>query len=1334
VPAGFNGKVEILVVGGGGGTNVGGGGGGGGVVRNVYQLSVLNDTAISVVVGNGGAPGANGSNSSFGSAIAYGGGAGASRGGSAANADGASGGGGAGASSGVEAAGGKSKTGLTPSQGTDGGNGTQADLACDAVGGGGGGFAVYNAVEKRVNASAKAAGNGGPGVAIAFVTDTARMYAGGGGGRNCDNTVLGLGGSDVGGNGGGNITQATNGKTNTGSGGGGGGFGTSGGSGGSGIVIVRYLDYSQGLWVSSSPSVVSVNATTGLATGLALGSANISLNADECNGSSSVNVPVTAKAAISLASALGTNIQTRCTGVAITNIVYTVTAAATVNVTNLPPGVTFSVSGTTLTISGTPTTAASGIYDYAVNVKTDCFTAIAGGTITVNASPSITLVSAVGTDAQVTCVGQPFTTISYSVTGSASTNVSSLPAGLTGVWNIDNTAYTISGTPIAVTPITTYTININGLCGGATKTGTITVLDTASIRLTSPTSTKAQNKILGNSIDNITYATTLATNVTITGLPAGVTGTWVNNVVTISGTPTNLGTYAYTVTTISNGCNVSATGTIIVRNISTNASLANLNVALNANLSTTNTMVPSFNSTTYNYTLNVNNNIDSIRVKAFPADVYVTIQMKINSGSYQTVASGAFSSFLMLDEGANTVTVLVSAENGTTQTYTITVTKAFDPPMITSFTPSSGGVGESITILGQAFNATAANNIVFFGATRAVVTAATTTSITATVPIGASYAPIQVINVEQKLVGISTDNFIPTFSPSKSTVSTTDFSSKKDFATGSNPKSLAVGDLDGDGKPDLVVINQNDKSFSVYRNISTAGTIGTGSFASKVDFAMGINGGSSNGPTALAIADMDGDGKLDLAITYQSSVAIYRNTTTTGTINASSFVLSVTANAGNSPSAIAAGDLDGDGRLDLAITNTSAATLSILINNTNNATGIRFNNTRYTFTTGTNPVSVAIGDINGDGKPDIAVANNGSSSVSVFRNIYTSQTSFASGLSRVNFATDNNPNSVTIGDLDSDGQPDLVVADNSGASVFLNTTSTGSSTISFATKTKALTNRDGNNAIIGNLSGNGMIDLTVVGSIGGSTTNSVSIFSNISLTTGGDGFGGTSVNLGYNSVVPLVTGSSANYAAINDLDGDGYSDLIVLNENPSAASTLSVFRNVSNNSDLSAIALSSGTLSPVFAPSTTTYTVNVSNSINSITVTPTKAAFNFGTITVNGSSVTSGTASSALPLNVGTNTITIAVTAENGTTTSTYTLTVNRATSANADLSAMTLSAGTLSPVFASSTTAYTASVTNATSSITVTPTKSDANATIQVRVNGGAYTAINSGSAVISN
>ncbi len=107
---------------------------------------------------------------------------------------------------------------------------------------------------------------------------------------------------------------------------------------------------------------------------------------------------------------------------------------------------------------------------------------------------------------------------------------------------------------------------------------------------------------------------------------------------------------------------------------------------------------------------------------------------------------------------------------------------------------------------------------------------------------------------------------------------------------------------------------------------------------------------------------------------------------------------------------------------------------------------------------------------------------------------------------------------------------------------------------------------------------------------------------------------------------------------------------------------------ISSNADLSNLTLSTGALSPAFTPATTSYTASVANGIASITTTPTAADIN-STITVNGNPVTSGTPSASIPLNVGPNTITTIVTAQDAVTTKTYTVTVTRAAAGAATLS-----------------------------------------------------------------
>ncbi|MCX6122023.1 MAG: FG-GAP-like repeat-containing protein [Ignavibacteriales bacterium] len=465
------------------------------------------------------------------------------------------------------------------------------------------------------------------------------------------------------------------------------------------------------------------------------------------------------------------------------------------------------------------------------------------------------------------------------------------------------------------------------------------------------------------------------------------------------------------------------------------------------------------------------------------------------------------------------------------------------PPTITSFTPTSGPIGTTVTITGTNFNTTAANNIVYFGAVKATVTAVTSTELRVTVPTGATYEPITVTDLTNGLIACSTNPFIVTFS-SGGNITSSSFAAKVDFATGSGPHDVKIYDLDGDGKPDISVVNWNDNTFSLYRNTSVSGSVTTSSFANRVDFLMGNTVGDGVSCDA-GIGDLDGDGKPDLSVTNVQGnvVSVFRNISTIGSIGNNSFANKVDFATDINPGTVTIGDLDGDGKPDLVVTNWSSNTISIL-KNTSTKGGVSFA-PKVSLSTGINPWSVKICDLDGDGRPDLIVTNNGSNTISVFRNISVNgsitNSSFAA---KVDFLTGNMPGGFSIGDLDGDGKPDLALVNknDSTVSVFRNTSSNGN--ISFAPRIDYAASNSPRIVVIGDLDGDGKLDLAVANS----GSNTISIYRNMS----------TNGNISFAPKVDFAAGGNPERVVIGDVDGDGKPDLVVSNPGDN---TLSILRN-----------------------------------------------------------------------------------------------------------------------------------------------------------------------------
>lgn len=453
-------------------------------------------------------------------------------------------------------------------------------------------------------------------------------------------------------------------------------------------------------------------------------------------------------------------------------------------------------------------------------------------------------------------------------------------------------------------------------------------------------------------------------------------------------------------------------------------------------------------------------------------------------------------------------------------------------PSITSFAPTSGPIGSNVTITGTNFNTTAANNVVYFGPVKATVNAATATTLTVTVPVGTNYQPITVLNIASGLRAQSTLPFKVTFSSGLS-ISAMSFSAKVDSLTATRPSGLATGDMDGNGKPDLVIAHSITQSIRIFRNNSTGNAV---SFSPRVSLALNA------GATGVAVDDLDGDGKLDIAATSStaSKVFLFRNISTS---NEMSFATRVDSSAGGAAQGVAIGDLDGDGKPDLAIVNSSAGTVSIL-RNTSTVGTLSFAN-RLTFSVGSQPFTLAIGDIDGDRKLDIVTGNAQSGTISVLRNNGTSGN--ISFVAKADFEAGSFPFGTTLGDIDGDGKLDALVVDQGVKLAILRNTSKVD-TVRFATKVEFTTGTTPIRIALGDLDGDGKLEVAVSNNATSTTTPStVSIFKNNS----------TSGSISLDTKVDLATGTAPFASSIVDLTGDNIPDFAVVNQN---SNTISVFR------------------------------------------------------------------------------------------------------------------------------------------------------------------------------
>jgi hypothetical protein len=343
------------------------------------------------------------------------------------------------------------------------------------------------------------------------------------------------------------------------------------------------------------------------------------------------------------------------------------------------------------------------------------------------------------------------------------------------------------------------------------------------------------------------------------------------------------------------------------------------------------------------------------------------------------------------------------------------------------------------------------------------------------------------------------------------------------FGAGALARSVAFGDVDGDGDLDIATANQTGTNITVLANN------GTGSYTAIAGSPFAVGGTVRS----LVFGDVDGDGDLDLVITRLGAnnvVVLLNNGSGSFTTTAPGSPFAV----GTNPFIVALGDVDADGDLDLATANNGSNNVTVLLNN---GAGSFTPAPGSPFAAGTGASGVDFGDVDGDGDLDLAVANNGANNVAVLLN--NGAGSFTPALGSP-FAVGAAPRSVTFADVNGDGNLDLATTNQTGnnVTVLLND---GAGSFSPAVGSPFAVGAEPISLAFGDVDGDGDLDLA--------TANQNSANVTVLLNSGSGAFAPAA-----NS--PFAAGAQPNSVAFGDVDGDSDLDLAAANGGSNNVSVL----------------------------------------------------------------------------------------------------------------------------------------------------------------------------------